>query len=80
MCGWLFKRFEQRIKRILREHVHLVNQIHFVTPRSRHVFGILDELAHVVHARIAGRIDFEQVDKPPSVDFLTGGTDTTRRC
>ena len=78
MRRWLLQRFQQRVEGIFREHVYLVNEVDFVTPCSRHVFGIFDQLAHIIHAGIARRVDFEQIHKSPCINLLTGRAHAAR--
>ncbi len=59
----LFQRLQQRIECVLRQHVHLIDQVHLEAAARRCVLRVLDHFAHVVHAGVAGRIDFQQVDK-----------------
>ena len=64
---------EQRVERRLRQHVHLVDQVHLHPPARRRVLGVLDHLAHVVHAGIGGGVDLQQVHEAAGVDVAAGG-------
>ena len=41
------------------------------------VHGVFEQLPHLVHLGIGGRIDFQEIDKAPPVDFLARRTATT---
>ena len=60
--GRLFQRLEQRVERALREHVHLVDDIHAIAPRLRRVFHLFAQIADLVHAVVAGRVDFQNIE------------------
>ena len=49
----LFQRLEQRVERLLRQHVHFVDDVDLVARRHRAIAHALDELAHVVDAGAA---------------------------
>ena len=68
MLRRLFQRLEQGVERLLRQHVHFVDQVDLDPPAAGHVLRVVDHFAHVVDAGIAGRVDLEQVDEPPRVD------------
>jgi hypothetical protein len=57
----LFQRLQQRVERVLGQHVHLIDQVHLEASPRWCVLGVLDHLAHVVDTGVAGRIDFQQV-------------------
>ena len=65
----LFQRLQQRVERVLRQHVHFVDQIDLEAAARRRVLRVLDQLAHVVDAGVAGRVDLEQVDEAAGVDL-----------
>src|SRR5438046_1313400 len=47
MLGRLFQRLQKRIKRCSREHVHLVDQINFVTALCRSITDVLAQLTYI---------------------------------
>ena len=65
MLGRFLQRFQKRVERCSREHVHLVDQINFVTPFGRSVAGVLAQLAHVFHAVVAGAVDLDDIETVP---------------
>ena len=65
----LLERLEERVERGLREHVHLVDEVHLVAATRRRVLRVVDQLAHVVDAGVARGVDFEQVDEAARVDL-----------
>lgn len=72
MLRRLLQRLEQRVERRLGQHVHFVDQVDLDPPARRHVLGVVDQLAHVVHAGVAGRVDLQQVDEAAGVDVAAG--------
>ena len=58
----LFERFQQCVERFLGEHVHLVNDVDFVTALGRRVAHVVAQLAHVINTAIARAIDFDYVE------------------
>ena len=51
----LFERLQQRVERVLRQHVDFVDDVDLVARRDRRVAHRLDDLAHVVDAGVAAR-------------------------
>ena len=68
----LLQRLEQRIERMRREHVHLVDQVHLVAPARRRILNVVEQLARVVDLGARSRVDLEQIHEPPGVDITTG--------
>ena len=68
----LFQRLQQGIEGMLREHVHLIDQVHLVTAARGRVLHVVEQLAGVVDLGARGRIDFDQINKAPLVDLLAG--------
>ncbi len=64
MAWWFFKRLEQCVKRVFRQHVHFVDDVDFVACRHSGVAHSLNNLAHIVDARVACGIHFDDVDMP----------------
>ena len=58
----LFEGLEQRVEGLLRQHVHLVDQVHLVASAQRHVGRLVAQLADVVDPRVGGGVDLDQVD------------------
>ena len=75
----LFERLEQRVERVGREHVHLVDEVHLVATARGGVLDVLEQFAGVVDLGARCRIDLDQVDEPPLVDFTAGSTDAAGR-
>jgi hypothetical protein len=55
--------------------VHFVDQVHLVAAARGGVLRVLDQLADVVDAGVAGGVDFQQVHRAALVDLAAGGTD-----
>ena len=68
----LFQRFQQRIETALGKHVHLVDQVHLVTPAGGRVLHVFQQLAGVVHPGARGGVDFNQVDIAALGNFGAG--------
>ena len=58
----LFQRLQQRVERLLRQHVHFVDDVDLVARRDRAIAHALDQLAHVVDAGAGGRVHLDHVD------------------
>ena len=58
----LLEGFQQGIEAVVRQHVHLVDQINFVTGVRRRVLHVLQQLTGVLHFCLGGRIDFNQIN------------------
>src|SRR5690242_3281372 len=60
--GWrLFQRFEQRVKRLRRQHVNLVDDIELELSAYRCEPNVFAQLAHLVDTVVAGAIDLENI-------------------
>ena len=60
----LFKRFQQRIEGIFRQHVNFVDNVDFVACRHGCIADRLDNLADIVDAGVARRVHLYHVDMP----------------
>ena len=58
----LLERFEQRVKRRGRKHVHFVDQIDFVAAFRRRVAHVVAQLAHVFDAVVARAVDLDDIE------------------
>src|SRR5215472_16988169 len=58
----LLDELEQGVEALLRHHVRLVDDVDLVAPGDRGVEGALPQVAGVVHAAVAGRVDLDHVD------------------
>ena len=72
--GRLFQRLEQRVERALGKHVYLVNDIHAVAPRLRRILHLFAQIADLIHAVVAGRVDFQNIEAVFLRQRLAGGT------
>ena len=68
----LFQGLEQRVERRLGQHVHFVDQVDLGLAARRQVLGVVDQVAHVVHAGVAGGVDFQQVHVASGVNVAAG--------
>ena len=66
MRGRLFQCLEQCVESIAREHVHLVNDIYLKARRDRRITHRLDNFAHIIDARVRGRVHLDHVHMPSS--------------
>ena len=68
MLGRLLQRLEQAVEGLLREHVHLVDDVDLVAGGVRLVVGAVDQLADVVDAGVGGRVHLDHVEMPALED------------
>ena len=68
MSGRLFQRFQQRVERPGREHVHFVDDIDFVAGRSRAVMHRIDDFANVGDACVRCGVHLHHIDVSPFHD------------
>jgi hypothetical protein len=54
--------------------VHFVDQVDLELAARGHVLRVVDHLAHIVHAGVGGRVDFQQVDVAAGIDVQAGRT------
>ena len=54
-----------------------VDDIHLEAADAGGILGVVEDFADVVDTGVAGRVDFEQIDKSPPVNLLTGTAYTT---
>ena len=66
--GRLFERFQQRVRSFLGELVGFVQDDHAVAPPGGGVADHLAQLADLVNAAIAGRVDFHDVQRATGGD------------
>ena len=77
MLRWLFQGFEQCIKAVCRQHMHLINQVHFITTLAWRIRDIIKELARVFNFGTRGGINLDQIDKTPLINRHAIITDAT---
>ncbi len=75
----LLQRLEQGVERAGAEHVDFVNDVNLVASPGGAISGIAAQLADVVHAGIAGGVDFDDVNVLPLGNGFTGIAFATRR-
>ncbi len=69
MLGRLFEGLQQRVRRVGREHVHLVDEIHLVRCRETEAeVHALGECADVVDAVVRRRVELEEVEETTFCD------------
>ncbi len=57
----LLERFQKRVERAGRQHMHLVDDIDLVFRQRRRIFDLFAQIADFVHAVVARRVDFNHV-------------------
>ena len=72
MARRFFERFQQRVEGALTEHVDFVDDVDLEPAAGRAVLGVFDDLADVVHAGVAGGVDFDDVDVVAAGDGQAG--------
>jgi hypothetical protein len=66
----LFERFEHGIKRVIREHMDLIDHIDLEPACGGRKPRLLEELLNLCHAPIRGGIDLNIVNKTARIDFF----------
>ena len=62
MLGRLFERLQQRVERLLREHVDFVDDVDLEPRPARPHGDVLPQLANFIDAAVAGAVDLQHVD------------------
>ena len=57
----LLQRLEQRVERASGEHVHLIDDVDAVAACLRRILHLLAQVADLVHAVVAGRVDLQNI-------------------
>src|SRR3546814_12584626 len=70
--GWRLQRFQERVERVLGQHVDFVDNVDLVPRRDGGMAYGLDNFAHIVHARMGGGVHLYDVDMPPFGYGLAG--------
>ena len=65
----LLQRFQERVERRRRQHVHLVDDVDFVARLRRRVAHVFAKLAHLFDAIVARAVDLEHVETVAGGDF-----------
>ena len=73
------QRFEQRIERGRRKHVHFVDEINFVATFRRRVAHVVAQFAHVFHAVVARAVDLDDIEAVARSDFFAIIANAARR-
>ena len=63
MRGRLFERLQQRVERLCRQHVHLVDDVDLVASFGGRELHLLAQVPHLVDAAVRRRIDLEDVER-----------------
>src|SRR5262249_9348452 len=71
------QRLQKRVERGRRKHVHLVDQINFVTPLGRRIPAVLAQLPHVLDAVVACAVDLDHVKAVAAGDLAAVIAHTT---
>src|SRR5947207_7493032 len=65
----LLERFEERVERLLGQHVNFVDNVDFEFRRRRRVSYRVAELADFLDPAVAGAVDFNHVERPALGNF-----------
>ena len=68
----LFQRLEQRVETVRRQHVHLIDEVHLVTPLGWRVLDVVQQFASVFHLGARSGIDLDQIDEAAAIDIAAG--------
>ena len=74
----LFERLQQRIEAVVRQHVHLVDEIHLEASTTGCVLHILEQFAGIFYLGAGRGVDFDQVDETTFADLAAGAALATR--
>jgi hypothetical protein len=74
----LLERLQERVERVLGQHVDFVDDVDLVARRDGRIAHRLDDLAHVVDAGVAGGVHLDDVDVAPLGYGHTRFTPTSR--
>src|SRR3984957_13318440 len=69
--------FQQRVKRLLRQHVNLVDDVDFEFP-ARCEADVIAKLSDLVHAIVARAVDLKNIEADPLGNLPTGVADSAR--
>ena len=68
MLGRFLHRFQQRVERGCRKHMHLVDDVHFIFADRRQVGNFVPQVADIVHAVVGGCVHLHHVQQAAVVD------------
>ncbi len=68
----LFQRLQERVERMRREHVHLVDDVDLEPALHRPVHDGLHQVAHLVDLRVRRAVDLEHIERDALGDLVTG--------
>ena len=68
--GRLLERLEERVERVRREHVHLVDDVDLHARARRRVAHALEHRLRLLDLRVRGGVDLDDVDRAPARDLL----------
>ena len=68
MRGRFFQRFQQRVPRVAREHMHLVDDVDAVLGACRRKGDLVDDGADIVDTAVGGGIHLDHVEDLTAVD------------
>ena len=75
-----FKRFQQRIERVLGQHVHFVDQVHLEPPAGGCELNVVQQIAGIVDLGLGCSVHLDQVDKTTFVDLAARAAFATGIC
>ena len=78
MTGRLFQRFQESIESRSRQHMHLINDIHFILTYLRRDAHLLYQLTDIIHRVIGSCIKFMNIIRTLLIESHTRLTSITR--
>src|ERR1051326_6414951 len=66
----LFEGLQQGIERLLREHVHLIDDVNLIMTLRRRVAHVVAQLAHIINAPVAYSVDLDHIETVACGDLL----------
>ena len=76
----LLQRFQQRIERRCRQHMHLVDDIHLITALDRRKRNLLLQLLNLVNAAVGRSVNLQNIHRGSGGNPLAIMTMTARLC
>ena len=71
MRGRFLQRLEQRVEGVIRQHVHLVDEVDLESPLRRRVLGVFHQFPGIVHPGARRRVHFDEIHEAAVVDCRT---------
>ena len=74
VLGRLLHCLEQRVERLRREHMHLIDDIHLIPANRREICHLVTQVADVIHTAVGGSIHLNNIQHGAGVNSLADFT------